>query len=203
MSNLSVFNFESHDIRFVGTADNPWWIASDVCKAIGLTNTSQSMERLIDSEKGYIEVDTLGGKQKLLAVNESGLYGLIFASRKESAVRFRVYITSEVIPAIRKTGTYSTPTTTAKQPTSLTLVDTSKLIALTDRELELQAVIKQYESLINTTKAELQSIRTEKVAIAKAFALAHPDVVSHALKCSEILGAYGDGNKYFSNPLKK
>ncbi|MEH2195667.1 MAG: BRO family protein [Nostoc sp.] len=202
MSNLSVFNFESHEIRFVGTTDAPWFVATDICKALGLTNPSAHFGSLSDKQKGYKKIQTLGGIQELVIVNESGLYRLIFASKKAKALEFQDWVVDEVLPSIRKTGTYNTPTATTKQPTSLNLIDTSKLDALTKRAIDLEVDIQQLQARINTTKAELQRVTSEKVSIAKAFVVAHPDVVKHSLMCSEILGDCGD-NKYFSNPLKK
>lgn len=81
---------------------------SDVCKALGLTQPSKVKERL--NEKGVSSIPTLtaGGEQKLLYINESNLYKTIFQSRKESAERFTGWVTSEVLPCIRKNGIYAT-----------------------------------------------------------------------------------------------
>lgn len=83
-----------------------WFVAADVCKALGLQNSRQSLATLDDDEKGVCTTDTLGGRQQVATVNESGLYSLIFRSRKESAKRFKKWITSVVIPSIRKHGGY-------------------------------------------------------------------------------------------------
>lgn len=200
MSNLSVFNFESHEIRFVGTADSPWWVAADICKVLAIANVSDAIDKLDDDEKLLSSLTTSGQKRDVLCINESGLYSLVLTSRKPQAKRFKKWLTSEVIPAIRKTGTY---TATSKQPTTLSLIDTSKIDALIKRETELQADVDHYEGLIRTTRVELQKVKVEKVAIAKAFASQHPDVVRHSITCKAILDAYGNGNKYFSNPLKE
>ncbi|WP_414571757.1 Bro-N domain-containing protein [Nostoc sp. CCY 9925] len=108
MSNLSVFNFESHEIRFVGTADNPWWVAKDICDVFGHSDVSMMLSRLDDDEKDTKNVCTPGGNQEMLCVNESGLYSLALTSRKPQAKRFKKWLTSEVIPSIRKTGSYRT-----------------------------------------------------------------------------------------------
>jgi prophage antirepressor-like protein len=85
MSNIILFQFESNEIRFVGTAENPEWIAADICKALDLENTSKALETLEPDEKGITFSDTLGGEQGMLTVTESGLYRLIFKSRKPAA----------------------------------------------------------------------------------------------------------------------
>lgn len=86
---------------------NPWWVAKDVCQVLELENASRALESLDDDEKGVTKCNTLGGNQEMLTVSESGLYHLIFKSRKEEAKKFRKWITSEVVPALRKTGSYS------------------------------------------------------------------------------------------------
>ena len=83
-----------------------WWVAKDVCKILGIANHRDALSSLEPDEKGVGTTDTLGGQQQVHLVNESGLYALIFKSRKEEAKRFRKWVTSEVLPSIRKTGSY-------------------------------------------------------------------------------------------------
>lgn len=110
MSNApAIFNFESHNIRTIETDGEPYFVASDVCESLLLANTSQALSRLDDDEKGVILNDTLGGAQKMAVVNESGLYSLIISSRKPVAKRFKKWVTNEVLPTIRKTGSYAVP----------------------------------------------------------------------------------------------
>jgi prophage antirepressor-like protein len=108
MANIILFEFESNEIRFVGTAENPEWIADDVCKALDIINTSQAMESVPEDEKGiwkaYSGEDT---PLQMLTVTEQGLYRLIFKSRKAAAERMKKWVFSVVLPSIRKTGSYS------------------------------------------------------------------------------------------------
>ena len=95
------------EIRTAGTWDNPLFCLADVCRALELGNPSQVKKRL---EKGVISNETLqtaGGMQKLTFINEDGLYDVIFDSRKPEAKAFRKWVTHEVLPSIRKTGSYS------------------------------------------------------------------------------------------------
>lgn len=94
-------------VRVVGSADAPWFVAKDVCAVLDLERTDSALRGLEDDEKGAHIVSTLGGPQELSTVNESGLYALIFRSRKEQARVFRRWVTSEVLPQIRKTGAYA------------------------------------------------------------------------------------------------
>lgn len=113
---LQIFsNSEFGEIRTITKDNEPMFCLADVCKALELSNPSMIKSRL--NEKGISNIDTLttGGKQKLLYVNENNLYKTIFQSRKESAERFTDWVTSEVLPSIRKTGSYSKPLTTSEQ----------------------------------------------------------------------------------------
>ena len=102
-----IFRFENQEVRFVGTADDPWWVAKDICDVLEISDVSNALKNLDDDEKDTHNVRTLGGNQSMLVINESGLYSLILRSRKPQAKKFKKWITSEVLPAIRKTGSYS------------------------------------------------------------------------------------------------
>ena len=108
MSNLIPFEFESHALRVnMDAAGQPWFVASDVCVALSIGNSRMALDRLDADEKGVSSIDTPGGSQKMSVVNESGLYNLVLGSRKPEAKRFKRWVTHEVLPAIRKTGTYA------------------------------------------------------------------------------------------------
>lgn len=105
--NLQIFeNQRFGKIRTVLKDGIVLFVAIDVCRALGLSNSRQSITRLDYDEKGVILSDTLGGQQKMTAINEFGLYNLVLTSRKPQAKAFKRWITHEVIPAIRKTGKY-------------------------------------------------------------------------------------------------
>ena len=108
MTKLAVFSFGNQEIRTVTDEHGEaWFVANDVCAALELVNPHDALAKHVDQED-LAKRDTLtpGGLQKLNHVNESGLYALIFGSRKESAKRFKRWVTSEVLPAIRKDGYY-------------------------------------------------------------------------------------------------
>lgn len=107
MNQLQVFNFTGTEIRVVTKDGQPWWVAKDVCDVLEIKNSRDALGRLDEDEKGVASTDTLGGTQQVQVVNESGLYSLVLSSRKPEAKQFKRWITHEVIPAIRKTGTYS------------------------------------------------------------------------------------------------
>lgn len=101
------FSFSTQTLRVVMIDGEPWFVASDVCEA--LTISTEATRRLDDDEKGLRNVQTLGGQQEMTIINESGLYSLILTSRKPEAKKFKKWVTSEVLPSIRKTGRYELP----------------------------------------------------------------------------------------------
>jgi anti-repressor protein len=105
MSELQIFNSnEFGQIRTINQNNELWFIASDICKALDLSNPTMVMERLDDDEKSKLNLGLSGGATN--CVNEFGLYTLVLASRKQEAKEFKRWITHEVIPSIRKSGGY-------------------------------------------------------------------------------------------------
>ena len=110
MNNLKVFeNPDLGKVRVVERSGEPWFVAADVCRALGLDSTGKALTRLDDDEKGVNSIHTLGGSQMMTIINESGLYALVLGSRKPEAKAFKRWVTHEVLPAIRRTGRYETP----------------------------------------------------------------------------------------------
>ena len=117
MNELQIFNSpEFGDIRTITIDNEPWFCMIDICKALEISNPSQAKTRL--NADGVITnevIDGIGRKQNANFVNEPNMYKLIFQSRKESAERFTDWVTSKVLPEIRKTGSYRKPLTVAEQ----------------------------------------------------------------------------------------
>ena len=109
MSDITLFNFEGSQVRVsMGEKGEPWFVAKDICEVLGFGNYRQALDSHVDTEDVQ-KLDTLtsGGMQAMSALNESGLYSLIMGSKLEGAKRFKRWVTSEVLPSIRKTGSYS------------------------------------------------------------------------------------------------
>lgn len=116
MNEVQIFNNEEFgEIRTITKDNEPMFCLADVCRILEIKNVSDCKSRL--RQKGVVTTDTLtnGGKQKMVFIDESNLYKTIFQSRKDSAERFTDWVTSEVLPSIRKTGGYNKPMTTAEQ----------------------------------------------------------------------------------------
>lgn len=116
MNELQIFNSEEFgDIRTVTIENEPWFVGKDVAEALGYSNASKAVSTHVGEEDRILKVleaDSQNGnvvKTQTALINESGLYALIFGSKLESAKRFKHWVTSEVLPAIRKTGSYQKP----------------------------------------------------------------------------------------------
>lgn len=113
MNDIQIFdNEEFGQVRTVDINGEPWFVASDVCNALELSNTTTAIGRLDDDEKSKFNLGLSGGDTN--CINEYGLYNLVLASRKEGAKKFKRWITHDVIPSIRKTGGYNLPQTYAE-----------------------------------------------------------------------------------------
>lgn len=133
MDEMQIFNNkEFGNVRAVIMNDLPWFVGKDVCEAFGDTNYRRSLSSIDESDKGVSQIDTPGGKQNMVVINESGLYSLLFQmqpqkakgvsqndtlinERVEKLHRFKHWVTSEVLPSIRKTGSYNIPKSTSGQ----------------------------------------------------------------------------------------
>lgn len=115
---IQVWNYESSEVRTVQMNGEPWFVLADVCKVLELSSPHKVAERLDGDEKGRNQIPTLGGVQEMAVVNESGLYTVILRSDKPQAKPFRKWVTSEVLPSIRKHGAYMTEQTLERALTS-------------------------------------------------------------------------------------
>ncbi len=139
-STPKTFNFETHDVRTFEKHGEVWFAAKDVCDALALGNSRQAMTRLDEDEKdGVITNDAMSREQTLTVVNESGLYSLILTSRKPEAQRFKRWVTHEVLPSIRQTGSYVDAAAVTDMAASR-LVDTRFLVSFRNGTLSMQPV---------------------------------------------------------------
>ena len=118
MNEVKLWQYESHDVRTIEKDGEPWWVLSDVCKVLELSSPHKIADRLDEDEKGRNLIPTHGGNQEMTVINESGLYNVILRSDKPQAKPFRKWVTSEVLPSIRKHGAYMTEETLEQALTS-------------------------------------------------------------------------------------
>ena len=180
MSNLTTFNFNDNQVRTILIGGEPWFVASDITSILELTNTTMAVQSLDDDEyrvigRGEMASLTLsstegqkGGAQSMTLVNESGLYSLVMRSRKPEAKAFRKWVTSEVLPSIRKTGSYdinSRPLTQAEiiLASAQQLVAHERTIREHDSRIEvLESENKEKDRIIASMKEELKEFRDEE-----------------------------------------
>ena len=116
MNDIQVFNNpEFGEIRTVEINNEPWFVGKDVAQALGYKNPQEAIRTHVDGDdKGVSEILTPGGRQNLPVINESGVYSLVLSSKLPTAKKFKRWVTSEVLPSIRKHGAYMTPETLEK-----------------------------------------------------------------------------------------
>lgn len=111
MNDLQLFQYQSKPVRTINRDGQIWFVAKDVCNVLELNNVSMAISDLDKEDKDYTRIDTLGGTQSMSIISESGVYSLVFKSRKPEALKCQRWVTKEVLPSIRKHGMYMTPPT--------------------------------------------------------------------------------------------
>lgn len=152
MSSIQIFNNpEFGDIRTVDLNGEPWFVGKDIAAALGYSNPQKAIRDHVDAlDKGVNEMDTPGGKQQMPVINESGVYSLIFGSKLEGAVRFKRWVTGEVLPTLRKTGSYTMPKL-SKEMQALFLLD--------DRTQKQEARLTALENTMTVDYSQQQTLK--------------------------------------------
>lgn len=169
MNELSIFNYEQKEVRTVQVDGEPWFVAKDVCDVLELSNPTAAVAELDDDERSKFN---LGRQGQANIINEPGLYSLILRSRKPEAKAFKRWITHEVLPAIRKTGSYATP----QQPSPVPNIKTANGLLEVDKAF--RAALRMAKAIGLDTNA----------AIISANQLARKVTGSDALQLLEVRG---------------
>ena len=110
MSAIVPFSFDGENVRVIVKGGEPWFALTDVCRVLDIANSRDAASRLDDDEKDDVGItDAIGRQQQSTIISEPGLYSLVLTSRKPEAKRFKKWVTADVIPSIRKTGSYGAP----------------------------------------------------------------------------------------------
>ena len=140
MNELQLFNFENNQVRTLLINDEPWFVGKDVAEILGYSKARNAIAAHIDDDdkKGAPIQGDLGGTQEMTVINESGVYALVFGSKLPSAKRFKHWVTSEVLPQIRKTGSYASPQLTGEELMAKALIEANSVLARQSKQLEEQ-----------------------------------------------------------------
>lgn len=138
MNELQVFkNQEFGSVRTLTLNDEPWFVGKDVAKALGYADTFGALKKhVMGEDKLNCQIDSSGQKRDMTCVNESGLYSLIFGSKLESAQKFKRWVTSEVLPALRKTGQYQVKELSGSELMAKALIEAQSVLAAKDKQIE-------------------------------------------------------------------
>lgn len=153
MNELQIFNYNGSQVRTVEKNGEPWFVLKDVCDVLGLSNPSRVAERLDEDERSNFK---LGRQGEVNIISESGLYNVILRSDKPETKPFRKWVTAEVLPSIRKTGSYSTKTT--KSDKSLEIKEMNAKVRLSNQYLKLSKVetlSSEYKNILAAKAAEV------------------------------------------------
>jgi len=154
MPNIIPFTYNTKQVRVIEKDGEPWFVAKDVCDILEISNGRDAVSRLDDDEKDAVGItDAIGREQQTTIISESGVYALVFTSRKPKAEQFKRWIRKDVLPSIRKHGAYMTPETIER-----VLSDPDTIIRLAtelkkerQRRLELEPKVQSYDILMDAT----------------------------------------------------
>ena len=213
MNELTVFqNDQFGEVRMVLIEDEPWFVAADVCRALDIGNPSQALTRLDEDEKMTTLILNEGaatGKSQMAFINEPGLYSLVLGSRKPEARAFKHWITHEVIPTIRRTGTYTNALSPAEQllaQAQMLVEQEKRMDAVEERVQDLEALITTRPDVDQYTIAGYAKMRGVRIDVDRACFLGRRATMISRMYGYEIGrvrdSRFGKVNTYHLNILK-
>lgn len=139
MNEVQLFNFESHEVRSLLINSEPWFVGRDIAEVLGYKKPENAIANHVDDDdKTTTLIQGIGSnyKSKTMIINESGLYSLILSSKLESAKKFKRWVTSEVLPALRKTGQYQVKELSGQELMAKALIEAQNVLAAKDKQIE-------------------------------------------------------------------
>ena len=138
MNEVQLFNFENHEVRSLLINSEPWFVGKDVAEVLGYKNQNDALVKHVDDEdKDTIAIrDSIGRNRNTPIINESGLYSLVLSSKLPSAKKFKRWVTSEVLPALRKTGQYQVKELSGSELMAKALIEAQSVLAAKDKQIE-------------------------------------------------------------------
>ena len=182
MNDLQIFIYSGAQLRTIQQPDGLWWVLRDVCQVLGLSTPARVAERLDDDEKGVSLIHTPGGKQEMTIINEPGLYSVILRSDKPEAKAFKRWVVHEVLPSIRKNGSYG--------------MNTEALQELAEINRQLEQYRQRYESVdkeVAQARKQLTLARASYDGMCKARSLWLQTIRYQEVRRDAILKSLTDG----------
>ena len=137
MNEVQLFNFENHEVRSLLLNNEPWFVGKDVADVLGYADTNQAIRKHVDNEDRLTRrFDGTGQSRDMTIINESGLYSLVLSSKLPSAKKFKRWVTSEVLPALRKTGQYQVKELSGQELMAKALIEAQNVLAAKDKQIE-------------------------------------------------------------------
>lgn len=188
MKDIQIFNNpEFGEIRTTIVDGEPYFVGKDVAEVLAYKETAKAIrEHVDDDDKGVSVLDTPGGKQKMVVINESGLYGLVFGSKLPTVKKFKHWVTSEVLPTIRKTGGYHVQS--PEEQMAQGLLAAQKLLAEKDKRIEEMRPKEIFADAVSVSKTKLFRVKETVVT--------HSDGHTTVSKTTKVTGK---GQVYFVN----
>lgn len=137
MNEVQLFNFESHEVRSLLLNNEPWFVGKDVAEVLGYERADNAIRNHIDKEDKLMhQISASGQNRNMTIINESGLYSLVLSSKLPSAKKFKRWVTSEVLPALRKTGQYQVKELSGSELMAKALIEAQSVLAAKDKQIE-------------------------------------------------------------------
>lgn len=186
MHDLQIFNYNGNEVRTIQKDGEPWWVLKDVCEIFGETNYRRVSGRLDEDEKGVSQINTPGGLQSMTVINEAGLYTTLFAmqpekargvteeyvqQRQEQLKSFRKWVTSEVLPSIRKNGGYiaNQENLTPEQIVANALIVAQNIISQKDKQIEQMKPKAEFFDAVADSRTAISMNEVSKVLGIKGY----------------------------------
>lgn len=151
MNELQLFNFENYEVRSLLLNNEPWFVGKDVAEVLGYERADNAIRNHIDKEDKLMhQISASGQNRNMTIINESGLYSLILSSKLPSAKKFKRWVTSEVLPALRKTGQYQVKELSGSELMAKALIEAQSVLAAKDKVIEeMKPKASYYDVILN------------------------------------------------------
>lgn len=137
MNEVQLFNFENHEVRSLLLNNEPWFVGKDVAEVLGYERADNAIRNHIDKEDKLMhQISASGQNRNMTIINESGLYSLVLSSKLPSSKKFKRWVTSEVLPALRKTGQYQVKELSGQELMAKALIEAQSVLAAKDKQIE-------------------------------------------------------------------